>query len=980
MEFVCTPLPWHSKPIMELFGWIASASNLPWMIAGDFNELVNNSEKCGGYPISHGSGLVEWIDRNQLIDLGFIGAQHLPRVKSDHCPLLISLQSSHLPCANVKPFRFQAMWLLHPTFRSFVVDKWAHYIGNILQKTKDLSKALADWNKDVFGCLFRNKKKLLARIGGIHKALYRRHSPFLVDLEKELDSDYQALLDQEELFWLQKSRNTWLKEGDRNTKFFHMSTIIRRRKNKLEGLTNEQAASIPDALNDTLITLVPEVASPSSVAQLKPISLCNTMYKVKVFSPAQASFIPGRQIVDNIIVSQEVLHKFRNSKGKKGFITWKIDLSKAYDRLHWDFIYDVLWEIGKLGLECIKSVRYQAILNGELTERFSPSAGIRQGDPLSPYIFVLCMEKLSHIINDHQVNFDKSRICCSPNTNSGIASTIANICGSPLTDCLGNYLGVPFIQSRITKDTYSGIVDKVQRRLASWKSHALSMAGRLTYLHAVTLAIPIYTMQTIDLPMSTDFLWGYTGEKTKIHLVNWDIVCQPKSFGGLGIKKTHCMNQALLAKTGWKIVQKDQDRSLLAAPNLKFLNCSSTWRGILFGSQIVSKGFKWRVGNGDKILFWKDNWAGFNHTEVDSCIWQLTSNGEFSVKTAYLSLFTEETNHTWNWDTIWKLHVPPKIKTFVWLLFQGKLLTNVQRVRRNLASNPNCPCCNVSMESLDHLFRRCSHATRMWNSIGIPNQIAHSFSMDFKDWLFINIKASFSCMQGITWSSLFLASLWFCWKWRCKKVFDVNFTPPHWPHIPIIQFTREWLVANCSKNSKTSKQILKFHWPPPCAGCFKINVDGSCMGEMGSISAGGIIRDSTGRWIKGFVTNLGCGKILEAELWGVFRGLLLTWNEGVRRIKVECDSFTAVFLINGETRPSHPLSNLIHSCKDMLLRDWECSISHIYREQNIAADHMAHMGQSSSLGYHVVDLLPPSIVSPLANDSVRMTTSRLFPV
>ncbi|CAL2241387.1 unnamed protein product [Prunus armeniaca] len=486
------------------------------------------------------------------------------------------------------------------------------------------------------------------------------------------------------------------------------------------------------------------------------------------------------------------------------------------------------------------------------------------------------------------------------------------------------------------------------------------MAGRLTYLHAVTSAIPIYTMQTVDLPMSTcnqldklniDFLWGFTGDKTKIHLVNWDTICQPKSFGGLGIKKTHCMNQALLAKIGCKIVQKDQ----------------GLW------SQVLN-GLKWRVSNGDNILFWKDNWAGcgplenfftislsddllewtvsdflteqgwntnwllgclpldvvqkihcihagFNHTEVDSCIWQLTSNGEFSVKTTYRSLFTEETNHTWNWDTIWKPHVPSKIKTFVWLLFQGKLLTNVQRVRRNLASNPNCPCCNVSMESLDHLFRRCSHAARMWNSIGIPNQIAYSFSLDFKDWLFINIKASFSCMQGIPWSSMFLASMW------------------------------EWLVANYSINSKTSKQIIKLHWSPPCASCFKINVDDSCMGEMGSINAGGIIRDSTGGWIK-----------------------------GIRRIKLECDSFTVVSLINEETRLSHPLSSLIHSCKDMLLRDWECSISRIYTEQNIVVDHMAHMGQSSNLGYHVVDLPPHSIVSLLANDSVRMTTARLVPV
>ncbi|ONI01039.1 hypothetical protein PRUPE_6G118100 [Prunus persica] len=372
--------------------------------------------------------------------------------------------------------------------------------------------------------------------------------------------------------------------------------------------------------------------------------------------------------------------------------------------------------------------------------------------------------------------------------------------------------------------------------------------------------------------------------------------------------------------------------------------------------------------------------AGFNHTEADSCIWQLTSNGEFSVKTAYLSLFTEETNYTWNWDMIWKLQVPPKIKTFLWLLIQGKLLTNVQRVRRNLASNSNCPCCNGSMESLDHLFRRCRHATKMWNSIGIPNQVAHSFSMDFKDWLFTNIKASFSCMQGIPWSSLFLAALWFCWKWRCKKVFDLNFSPPPWPHIPIIHFSREWLVANRSRNSKLPKHVLKLHWSPPCAGWFKINVDGSCMGELGAISAGGIIRNDAGVWVKGFVTKLGCGSILEAELWGVFRGLLLTWNEGIRRIQMECDSLTAVSLINGETGTNHPLSSIIHCCKDLLLRDWECTIYHIYREQNSAADHMAHLGQNSSLGFHVIDLPPPSIVSLLANDSSRGTTARLVPV
>ncbi|CAL8078162.1 unnamed protein product [Prunus armeniaca] len=158
------------------------------------------------------------------------------------------------------------------------------------------------------------------------------------------------------------------------------------------------------------------------------------------------------------------------------------------------------------------------------------------------------------------------------------------------------------------------------------------------------------------------------------------------------------MNQALLAKTSWKIFQKDQ----------------GLW------SQVLN-----------------DNWAGCGPLENFATIslsddlleWTMS---DFLTKQGFNLIILRWTLVYGNLPPM-KLHVPPKIKTFVWLLFQAKLLTNVQRVRRNLASNPNYPCCNVSMESLDHLFHKCSHATRMWNSIGIPNQIAHSFSMDFKD-------------------------------------------------------------------------------------------------------------------------------------------------------------------------------------------------------------------------------------------------------
>ncbi|KAL6272731.1 hypothetical protein ACE6H2_023423 [Prunus campanulata] len=576
----------------------------------------------------------------------------------------------------------------------------------------------------------------------------------------------------------------------------------------------------------------------------------------KLVSPNQVSFVPGRQITDNIVIAQEVLHKFKMAKGKKGFIAWKIDLSKAYDRLHWHFIQEVLWEVGIRGrilellMQCISTVQYKAILNGELTAAFSPHCGLRQGDPLSPYIFVLCMEKLSHLIQQktharswkpvqicqggpkishlffaddlilfgeasiHQallmkrclddfcqlsgqkVSFDKSRICVSPNICSDLANSIATISGSPYSSNLGKYLGVPLIQTRVDKTTYQEVIAKVQKRLASWKHHTLSMAGRITLLQSVTAAIPLYTMQTVKLPISVcdrldqlnrNFLWGHIADKATTHLVNWETSCKPKAAGGLGIKKMAWMNQALLAKSGWRLLQQEQglwaevfkakylkQSDILTAKASNSHCCSSAWRGVLYGISPLSKGLKWRVGSGDNVRFWTDNWlscgplqqhalfdltedmlqlniilsthAGFPGSGVDKNIWRLTPNGDFSVKSAYNTFCLDDPTSKWAWDFIWQLHLPPKTKTFLWLFGHKKLLTNVQRQKKGLTQILNCPRCAAPMETIEHLFKDCPISIATWNGIGID--VENLGSLDFDDWIMLNLKNK---RKGIFW-------------------------------------------------------------------------------------------------------------------------------------------------------------------------------------------------------------------------------------
>lgn len=123
----------------------------------------------------------------------------------------------------------------------------------------------------------------------------------------------------------------------------------------------------------------------------------------------QNAFVPGRQLADNYLIAHEVLNWVK--KQKKGTLftgIMKIDLSKAYDCIRWDFVEAILIRMKfpenwiKWIMQCITTVSYSILINGEPTTFFNPKAGLRQGDPLSSYIFILCMEALSTTLTKAQ--------------------------------------------------------------------------------------------------------------------------------------------------------------------------------------------------------------------------------------------------------------------------------------------------------------------------------------------------------------------------------------------------------------------------------------------------------------------------------------------------------------------------------------------------------------------------------------------------
>ncbi|XP_058106493.1 uncharacterized protein LOC131249745 [Magnolia sinica] len=518
------------------------------------------------------------------------------------------------------------MWAQHDGFKQVVSEAWKSDIFinpmiHLLLKMGSTEEALKRWNWETFGNIFAQIKVSFAKVEKLEQeAIASPTTSILSSLDKER-SNLQCLKFLEEVFWKQKFRNRWLKEGDRNSKFFHTLVTNRIRRSHISqvvlqdgSITSDQAQKKAAASDFFKLLYSAEAITPIADSSIKLPPLVSLAYNDFLLTPPIVEEVklvvsslpvdgtPGPDGFSRVffsscwnIVAEDLYRvvKFLFQGGLTQSFPTLFPMSKWHlskidlDRVSWPFLKAVLLKFGfsrswiSIVEQCWTSPWFLVLFNGEATSFFNSERGLRQGDPLSPSLFILVMDVLnrglhnlfstnlcksyktrrgnltiSHLlfaddttvfinggstslnnlmaflqnfnrVSGLKINLTKSSFMVS-SARSRIWRT-ERLTGITRATSIFSYLGVSLSKGKIWATTYQPLVKRIVSRIAGWKAHFLNQAARVTLIKHVLSSIPIHTLAAVDILNKTltalefafaDFFWGRSNGKKNLHRVS----------------------------------------------------------------------------------------------------------------------------------------------------------------------------------------------------------------------------------------------------------------------------------------------------------------------------------------------------------------------------------------------------------------------------------------------------------------------------
>nr|GEZ96752.1 RNA-directed DNA polymerase, eukaryota [Tanacetum cinerariifolium] len=296
-----------------------------------------------------------------------------------------------------------------------------------------------------------------------------------------------------------------------------------------------ETGSFPNGCNSSFVALISKITDATFVNDFRPISLIGSVYKVVT------------KILDGPFILNELLHWCKRKK--KQVMFFKVDFSKAYDSVRWDYLLDILEAFGFGNIWCkwirgtFSSAKALVLVNGSPTIEFSFHCGLKQGDPLSPYLFILIMESLNTSFTraiDKGV-FKGVHLHGSTSIFHLFYADDVLFIGEWFDD---NLKGVMVGECMSRHNAWASTVNKLRSRLSKWKVKTLSIGGRLTLLKAVLGTSPLYNMSIFKVlkgilnsmeAIRSKFFNGMEPSTKKITWAAWNKVLASKENGGLGI-------------------------------------------------------------------------------------------------------------------------------------------------------------------------------------------------------------------------------------------------------------------------------------------------------------------------------------------------------------------------------------------------------------------------------------------------------------